>query len=324
MITVIATGGTIASAASRREDPTMPRLGAHELVVSLGLDLPRVETLDLCCVMSSALTAEHLLRLSATIHELAMAGTSAVVVTQGTATLPETSYLVDLLLGASIPVAMTGAMRPATDLTPDGPANLRDAIIFADASAGRRRGVYVVVDGEIHHPRDVLKLNGASAAGFASPGFGALGVVDAGAVIVRRERPLRSRRFAGLERRVELVTATFDASTLLLEAVERSDTVGVVVSGFPGRGTVPPSWVAPIGRLVESGRVVVFAVPNLQGRVVPKDGGDGSARQLAELGVVMAGDLAPAKARCLLMAALYESMEAPKVDEIFRQELAEQ
>ncbi len=324
MIAVIGTGGTISAAAESRDAPTMPRLSADELVASLGLELPRVQSLDLCREMSSALSCGHLLRLAATIGELAEAGTHGIVVTQGTATLSETAYLLDLLLGASIPVAITGAMRPATDLTPDGPANLRDALLFVHAADGHRRGVYVIVNGEIHHPRDVLKLNGASAAGFASPGVGALGYVDGGTVIVRRERPSRTRRFGGLERRVELVTASFDARPLLLEALERSDTIGVVVSGFPGRGTVPPSWVDPIRRLVASGRVVVFAVPSLQGRVVAKDGGIGSARQLREFGVIMAGDLAPTKARSLLMAALSETTEPDAVDEIFREELAEQ
>ena len=61
-------------------------------------------------------------------------------------------------------------MKPMSDLTPDGPANLRDSLLFTLDSVGVRKGVYVVIDGEVHAPIDVLKHHAATSAGFVSPG----------------------------------------------------------------------------------------------------------------------------------------------------------
>jgi len=323
-VTVIGTGGTIASTTTEDRTFALPELKPEEILSSLGSLRGKVDvaTVDLFHEGSSALTRQHVLQLALRIHNEFDNGSEAVIVTQGTATLPDTSYLLDLLLGDCPPVVCTGAMRNASDLSPDGPVNLRDALIFTADAVSRRRGVYVIMNGEVHAPIDVLKFFGASPAGFVSPGVGVLGWVDAEQVRMRRERRPRPRPYAGLAERVELIVTYFDAGTLLIRTIaETQEVTGLVVGGFPGRGAVPPSWVEPIGKYLDSGRPLLFTVMSLTGRALPKHGPVGATRQLHEMGAIIGGDLAPTKARCLLMAILSETSDRAEIAKLIDWEL---
>lgn len=324
-IAVVGTGGTIASTTTVTRSYALPDLGPAEILAQVGQLDYDVETVDLFHEGSSALTTEHVQGVVAEVRRRVADGCDAVVITQGTATLPETAYLYDLLLGDEALVAITGAMRPASDLSPDGPVNLRDALLFVAQSVGARRGVHVIMNGEVHAPVDVLKLHGASPAGFVSPGVGVLGWVDAGEVRMRRERRRRTQSISGLVKRVELLAAALDASTLQIDFLASDQTsAGLVIAGFPGRGAVPPSWMPAVRKYVASGRPLVFTVTSLTGRALPRHGPEGTTRELAEAGAIVAGDLAPIKARCLLMALLSETRDVEVIRTLVDDEMRTQ
>ena len=93
---------------------------------------------------------------------------------------------------------VTGAMRPASALSPDGPANLADALVAArdmaarDVAArrlgrlyGARPGVLVAMGGLLHAARHVRKVcsDGTAGTAFSSgPGAGPVGAVGSGRV----------------------------------------------------------------------------------------------------------------------------------------------
>ena len=113
-----------------------------------------------------------------------------VVVVQGTDTLEETAYLLDLLLDIEQPVVVTGAMRTPSTPGADGPANLIAAVQVAADPAARGLGALVVLSDEIHAAAHVAKTHSSATDAFTSPGFGPIGRVVEGRVHISA-RPVR-------------------------------------------------------------------------------------------------------------------------------------
>ena len=83
-----------------------------------------------------------------------------IVVTHGTDTLDETAYFLNLTINTYKPVVLTGAMRPASATSADGPINLYQAVCLASCDDALGHGVMAVqfIQGEISKKLVILKL----------------------------------------------------------------------------------------------------------------------------------------------------------------------
>src|SRR3954452_14381836 len=158
----------------------VPALASADLVRSVpGLDAAgvRLTTRDLRRLPGSALTIADLDDVVRVAGEQVDAGAAGVVVTQGTDTIEETSFALDLRWDRAAPLVVTGAMRHSALAGADGPANLLAAVLTAASRAARDLGCLVVMADEIHAARWVRKSHTASVAAFTSPAAGPLGRV---------------------------------------------------------------------------------------------------------------------------------------------------
>ncbi|HZF76293.1 MAG TPA: asparaginase domain-containing protein, partial [Acetobacteraceae bacterium] len=165
LVAVVATGGTIASRGRDALDiqdygaSGLPMLDAAALV-ALVPELTRVaEVLPVPfdAVPSTAMGFARWRALAATIAQLEAAHPrlAGVVVTHGTSAMEETAYALDLGLATRVPVVLTGAQRPATAISSDGPMNLVNAVRVAAHPEARGLGVLVVMNDEVHAAREV-------------------------------------------------------------------------------------------------------------------------------------------------------------------------
>jgi L-asparaginase len=310
-IVVCGLGGTIAMTASPGGG-VEPALSAGELVAAvpglaaLGL---RLDLVDVATVPSASLAPADIVALSHRISVLFAEGADGVVVTQGTDTLEECAYLLDLLHDRPEPVVVTGAMRHPLLAGADGPANLLAALTVAADPAARGRGVLVTFADDVHAAARVRKAHTTSIAAFVSPAGGPVGRLVEG----------RARFFTGAgERlvlprpagtglpRVPLIVAALGAG-----APDRDLAAdGLVVAAF-GAGHLPQWWVDSLAELAAR-MPVVLASRTMAGPTLRDTYGyAGSERDLAGRGLIAAGFLDPFKARMLLLAVLASGGENP-------------
>ncbi|MEU5217851.1 asparaginase [Streptomyces sp. NPDC020807] len=306
-VTVFTLGGTISA---RGGDAA--RMTGQEVLAELAAPHGAEVTLrDFRRVPSSSLTHEDLVALAEEIRRTVADG-SGVVVVQGTDTLEETAFLLDLLCTTEQPVAVTGAMRRPDLPGADGPANLAAALAVAADPACRNLGVLVVLADEIHAARHARKTHTTSVATFASPGAGPLGAVVEGEPRVLL-RPAVPSALCGLSfdpaLRVALVTLSQGDRGELLDAVD-DRFQGLVVAAF-GAGHAPTWLVEPLADIARRIPVVLASRTGAGTTLTDTYRGPGSEYDLLHHGLIPAGPLDPAKARILLHALISSGAAAP-------------
>jgi L-asparaginase len=237
----------------------VPALSAGELLAAVpGLAETGIEVdvHDFRRLPGASLSFGDLLALADEIDLAVHGGADGVVVTQGTDTIEETAYLLDLVHAADAPVVVTGAMRSATAAGADGPANLLDALRVAASPDARELGCLVAFAGEIHTARHVRKTHASSITAFTSRP-GPVGYLAEDRVHV----PLRPRRGPtvpgvdpGRSPRVAVVPAVLGDDGQLLATI--ADQVDALVVAAFGVGHVPAVWGtdAAEGRRPDPGR----------------------------------------------------------------------
>jgi len=306
-VVVFGLGGTIAMTSGTGEGVS-PTLSAHDLVTAVpGLASTEIdiEVVDFRRRPGASLTFADIASLAtAAARELA-AGAAGVVVTQGTDTIEETAYLLDLLHQRPEPVVVTGAMRNPTMAGADGPANLLAAIQAAASPAASNQGCLVVLADEIHAARWVAKTHSTSGATFRSPDTGPIGYVMEGAVRLLTRVPYRlsiPTPIRAEHARVGLYTVSLDDDATLLNAIGPACD-GLVVAGF-GVGHVPEPLVQPLTTLAARIPVVLASRTPAGPTLTRTYGFPGSERDLLTRGLIPAGWLHPHKARILLRTLL--------------------
>jgi L-asparaginase len=321
-IVVVGTGGTISS----RFDPSQGRVVASQDVEDIVAllpdrsDLPRLEFQNFATIASFEMsidTAHELVKYVSTL--IASPDVGGVVVTQGTDTMEETSFLADLLVPLGEPVVFTGAQLPHDHPQTDGPRNILDAIRAAASSETVGIGALVCFNGQLHAARDVTKVHTSALETFQSYQHGALGWVDGRRVKISRRPAIHLTLSAErLDKRVDLIRLVIGLDGRPIDSALESGANGLVIEAF-GRGNSTTAVGRAVARASAAGVPVVITSRCPCGRVEPIYGsGGGGGRDLEEAGGIFAGDLKGPKARILLTVALSDPSAKHQLRDLFR------
>jgi L-asparaginase len=325
-VTVFSLGGTIASTntgGGGAAGGVTPRLGARELVEAVPQlqEVAELETVAFRQIASGDLTLQDLIALAAEITKRLDAGVAGVVVTQGTDTIEETSFALDLLVRSPRPVVVTGAMRNPTLAGPDGPANLLAAVQVAAAPAAVGLGTLVVLNDEIHAARFVRKTHTSSPATFRSLTVGPLGWIAEGHPRIALRVPALEGIPSGVDEEapaVALLKCVLGDDSRLVTQVEKLGYAGLVLEGFGG-GHVPTQLVPALEDLATRLPVVLASRTGGGEMLQETYGFPGSERDLLSRGLIPAGFLDGLKARILVSLLLASGTDLAGVRKAFDQ-----
>jgi L-asparaginase len=313
-ILLIATGGTIAGTA---ESPTRvsgyrpAALPVQALVASVpGLSsIARVSTEQPFSTGSQHLNSGHWLQLATRIRAaLADPAIDGVAITHGTDTMEETALFLDLTCTRDKPVVLTGAMRPATAASADGPMNLFNAIAMAAHATARGAGPMVLMNDQAFAPDRAAKLHTSRVDAFGARDGGPIAAMIDGtphwhvdARQAAQRRPSLADAFGSLPSalpRVDVVHSHVDLDPAVVDWLLGRGSRAIVVAGT-GNGTLAEPLQQALAAAAGRGCVVVRASRIAQGPVV-RDGGVDDTRH----GFVAAGFVSPHKARLVTALAL--------------------
>ncbi|ODT77174.1 MAG: L-asparaginase [Pelagibacterium sp. SCN 64-44] len=257
-------------------------------------------------------------RLLRLLHELHAAhpDLSGIVLTHGTGALEETAFMLSLVWDLPIPLALTGAQRPASALGSDGWMNLAQALRLVQQADATKLGVTVIANGEIHLATDVVKTSNLGLDTFMSPELGPVGLfagLQPRLLRLPATRGSLQGRFPGaLDRvlpRVDIVYCHSGGDAVAIEAFIAAGARGIVLAGFaPGYATSVQAkrladWIEEEnGIVVHSSRAFGLSVHNSRN---------------AGHGFLPSGRFPPAKARLLLQLGLQARLARKEIGDLF-------
>ena len=307
---LIATGGTISNRMGGR-------LTAEELIEAIP-GLPRYATPEFeqfLNVASSQITLAQWLDLAGRINELYRTDPdlAGIVVTSGTDTLEETAYFLNLTVRDPRPIVVVGSMRNPSTLGYEGAANLLEGFRVAADPNSRGRGVMVVLNDEINAAREVTKSDALRLHTFQTRGYGILGVVDRDRVVYYRRVERRHTSdsefdLSGVEElpRVDVFLTYQGASGDIIKSAVDHGAKGIVIA-TAGAGAMSGTQREGVAYAASKNVPVVITTRAGSGRIAGSGRGNSIAGQ----------DLAPIKARILLMVALTHTQDLDELRRIF-------
>lgn len=315
-VSLISTGGTIASTVDYRTGAVTARFDAEDVLRAVPDLAGRANYRGrvVANILSENMTPAVWQDLAHAVHEEIDAGVDGVVVMHGTDTMQFTASALAVMLDTPVPIVFTGSQRSADRPSSD---NVMNAVCAVEAATADCAEVLVCMHADesddtcaLHRGTRVRKNHTSRRDAFETIGNAPLGEVEyeTGAVQFRRDYHDRGDAdlsiAATLDPAVELVKFTPGMDPEFLDLCGGKS--GVVLEGT-GLGHVHTDLIPRIEQLIDDGCRVVMTSQCLWGRVCDRVYDTG--RDLLDAGVIEAEDTLPGTATVKLMWALENTVD---------------
>ena len=314
-ITIISTGGTIASRVDYRTGGVRPALTANDLY-SVVPEISEIATIDaqiLFNLYSEDITCKHWSRLAETIAKRIEKGEHGVIVAHGTDTMGYTAAAMSFALQElPVPVILVGAQRSADRPSSDAATNLTGAVVgaakapFAEVVLAMHQNLSdkTII---LHRGTKVRKCHTSRRDAFKSINADPLAKVENLEVIMLTQNfheRTNSRRLVlkpNFEERVALLIFHPNIDPEIIEYYISKGCRGIILEGT-GLGHINNRCIPAIRNAVEKGVIVAMTSQCIWGRVDMNVYYRG--RDLLTLGVLPLEDMLPETALVKLMWVL--------------------
>ena len=318
-VSILSTGGTIASKVDYRTGAVTSQFSAGEIISAI----PELEEIAnysarvVYQILSENMRAEYWIELANKVAREIESGAEGVIITHGTDTMMYTAAALSFMLKTPVPVVLVGSQRSSDRPSSDASMN---AVCAASVAISDIAEVTVVMHGStsddfcsIHRGTRVRKMHTSRRDAFQSINQMPLGKVDYLSRKVETFQPCRRRREAALELqacmedRCALVKYTPGSSPDILNYYIDKGYKGIVLEGT-GLGHVASDWIEGIKRATEEGIPVVIASQCLRGRICDRVYDTG--RDMLQAGAIEGGDMLPEVALVKMMWLLANQPES--------------
>lgn len=329
-VSIISTGGTIASRVDYKTGAVSPALTAQDLyqsVPELG-ELADIRTEILFSLLSENIVPENWTAMARSIQRHIKDGAYGIVVTHGTDTMAYTAAALSFALrNLPAPVILVGSQRSSDRPSSDAYLNLKGAVLAAARAPFAEVGVLMhstTSDGElvIHRGTKVRKMHTSRRDAFASINAFPIARVVEGRVEVKgpfKERGGDLELKADFDEDVVLIKSFPGIPTDIFDPIIHRGFHGIVLEGT-GLGHIPERIFPAIRRAIQSGIAVVMTSQCLHGRVNMNVYSTG--RELLSMGVIPAGDMLPETALVKLMWVLAQTRDLKEARRLFLTNIA--
>jgi len=331
-VTLLGTGGTIASRLDYRTGAVIPAFTPGELYGAVPelADICNLKTEKLFGVFSENMAPTQYKRTAEVIGQEIARGVDGIVIGHGTDTMGHTAAILSFMVQKSpVPIVMVGSQRSSDRPSSDAALNLLSAV--AVASKLDIAEVCVVMHGSteddfclIHRGTKVRKCHTSRRDAFQTVNDYPIGVVKGGEITTfggynRAGLAGKVRVDAKLEPRVALIKVFPGMQSKAIDALRSAGYKGIVLEGT-GLGHTPESLFPGIQRAIKRGVPVVMTSQCIWGRVDMKVYSTG--RDLLQLGVIPGEDMLPEVAWVKLMFVLGRTKKPEEVSKLMRTNLA--
>ena len=322
-ISILGTGGTIASRIDYKTGAVNPAFSAEELysIIPELSDYANINTELISNIASEQMNPEDWKNMAEKVIEKISDGNQGIVIGHGTDTMAYTSAALSFaLVNCPIPVILTGAQRSTDRPSSDASLNMISSVIVA--SKNQLNGVYLAMhssieDNEvsIHCGTRVRKNHTSRRDAFQSIGIEPIAIVNQGNVTINKKFNDTKNKFevkVNFDENVSLLKFHPGFNPKIIDAIVDSNTKGIILEGT-GLGHVNSKCNSAIKRAIDKGMFVGMTSQCLNGRI--KMTVYSAGRDLLKLGVIPLEDMLPETALVKLMWAYgnYKDEEIQKI-----------